>query len=229
MPVSWSPCADGKILIALCFQTGSERLIWGQGQPSSLRAVTTTIRGVKLTLAAAICWENFMPLLRHSLYSQNVNLYLAPTADARDTWSPLMRTIAGEGRCVVLSSNQCMRRENLPEWITDPKIEERKANGDVKDAPDYVSRGGSCIVSALGEVLAGPLWDDENGLMAVDIDFDDCLRGRLDIDVCGSYSRYVIIILLSFYNESHQKGSNDSCRNDAFKLTVEGLDLNPPP
>ncbi|KAF8849845.1 nitrilase/cyanide hydratase and apolipo protein n-acyltransferas-like protein [Acephala macrosclerotiorum] len=178
--------------------TGSERLIWGQGQPSSLRAVTTTIKGVKLTLASAICWENYMPLLRHSLYSQNVNLYLAPTADARDTWLPLMRTIACEGRCVVLSANQCMTKSNLPAWIT--AITERP------HADEFVCRGGSCIISPLGDVIAGPLWDDENGLLTVDVDFDDCLRGRLDLDVGGSYSR-----------------------NDSFKLTVEGLDLSPPP
>ncbi|KIM95219.1 hypothetical protein OIDMADRAFT_171380 [Oidiodendron maius Zn] len=182
--------------------TGTERLIWGQGQPSSLRAVTTTIRGIRLTLAAAICWENYMPLLRQSLYSQNVNLYLAPTADARDTWLPLMRTVACEGRCVVLSANQCMSRENLPSWIT---------GGDAGLAremvtEDFVSRGGSCIVSPLGQVLAGPLWEEEDGFLWADVDMEDCLRGRLDLDVGGHYSR-----------------------SDSFHLSVEGLDLSPPP
>lgn len=232
--------------------TGSERLIWGQGQPSSLRAITTTIKGVKLTLAAAICWENYMPLLRQSLYSQNVNLYLAPTADARDAWQSLMRTVACEGRCFVLSSNQCMKKSNIPRWITQNEVSvqhvgehtnghtrspishmrrksmivedgneivlpERRDNNATfqpdfetsqgKPNPeDFVCRGGSCIVSPVGEVISGPLWDDENGFLTVDVDFDDCLRGRLDLDVGGSYSR-----------------------NDSFKLTVEGLDLSPPP
>lgn len=302
-------------------QTGSERLVWAQGSPSTLKAVTTTIKGVKLTLAAAICWENYMPLLRYSLYSQNVNLYLAPTADARDTWLPLMRTIACESRAYVLSANQCVRRKHLPSWIQGsasgkaesssasngtPKLEHNsaaakaeetqqfkissldqgnipktpeptpadKAHGVVSPSPlhigstlsdldsqtaspvkqrkdrrrssnlmpmpdnhflalpgdsavdeseekhdtkpkaltdhgdELVCRGGSCIIGPTGEVLEGPLWDVEHGglLIARGVDFEDCERGRLDLDVTGSYSR-----------------------NDAFELKVAGLDLNPPP
>lgn len=229
-------CVFGTYVNGL--QTGSERLIWGQGQPSSLRAVTTTIKGVKLTLASAICWENYMPLLRQSLYSQNVNLYLAPTADARDTWVPLMRTVACEGRCFVLSSNQCMTKANIPSWITENEnngqlapaaaaSQEGKDEAETKkpQPEDFVSRGGSSIVSPLGDVISGPLWDDENGLLAVDVDFDDCLRGRLDLDVGGSYSRYV----LSSVFHSEVSLLLTVPRNDSFKLTVEGLDLNPPP
>ncbi|KAF2102986.1 carbon-nitrogen hydrolase [Rhizodiscina lignyota] len=174
--------------------TGSERLVWGQGSPKTLRAVTTEIRGIKLTLAAAICWENYMPLLRQALYQQNVNLYLAPTADGRDTWMPLMQTVAFESRAFVVSCNQVYTEEQLPEWI-----DRRKGDNSV------VSRGGSSIVSPFGKVLAGPSWEKDGDLLAVEADFEDCERGRLDLDVAGSYSR-----------------------NDSFTFAVEGLDLSPP-
>ncbi|KAL1296775.1 hypothetical protein AAFC00_000238 [Neodothiora populina] len=178
--------------------TGSERLVWAQGSPSTLKAVTTEIKGVRICLAAAICWENYMPLLRYSLYSQDVNLYLAPTADARDTWESLMKTVAQEGRCFVLSANMCVRRMNLPGWIG--------LQGNSSEDDSYACTGGSCIIGPLGQTLAGPMWEvEEGGLLVVNADFRDCLRGKMDLDAAGSYSR-----------------------NDAFRLTVEGLDLNPP-
>ncbi|KAL4807446.1 carbon-nitrogen hydrolase [Aspergillus unguis] len=186
--------------------TGSERLVWAQGSPSTLKAVTTEINGVQLTLAAAICWENYMPLLRQSLYSQNVNLYLAPTVDCRETWLPLMRTIAAEGRAVVLSACQAGRYKELPGWVTEASDKTKS------DPEEWASGGGSCIIGPLGEVLAAPIWnvndnsDAEASLQVVEVDFEDCLRGRLDLDLAGSYSR-----------------------NDSFSLKVDGLDLNPPP
>ncbi|KAK4213627.1 carbon-nitrogen hydrolase [Rhypophila decipiens] len=318
--------------------TGTERLVWAQGSPATLQAVSTTIRGVRINMAAAICWENYMPLLRQSLYSQNVNLYLAPTADGRDTWLSLLRTIGIEGRCFVVSSNMCVKHVDShapPPAVHAPVFEDDKhlarepsQGGDIhhqqpsrrrtscvteegfeialppsptqtrhhtgssrasttrskrrksvfdedgneivlccKDDDDedekedqdtapvspmttssntttttaarlaalakshvphpkpkplglkttngttaaaartkFVSRGGSCIVSPFGDVLAGPQWEDDKGILYVDVDFEDCIRGRLDFDAGGSYSR-----------------------NDSFKFSVQGLDLNPLP
>lgn len=229
-----------------------------------------------------------MPLLRYSIYSQGVNLWLAPTADPRDTWESLVKTIACEGRCFVLSANQATKRKDLPEWVTgqakeagrgreeltngasntttttngsgpgtgtgptarrrsmstrteenheiawrskDKAISEESAideagisskthdalasdetahatqSSSVVDSPEeYVSAGGSCIVSPMGKTLQGPVWNKQDELIYAEVDFDDCDRGHLDFDAVGHYSR-----------------------PDAFKLSVEGLDLLPPP
>ncbi|TGJ79139.1 hypothetical protein E0Z10_g9622 [Xylaria hypoxylon] len=229
--------------------SGTERLIWAQGSPATLQAVSTTIRGMRVNLAAAICWENYMPLLRQSLYAQNINLYFAPTADGRDAWLSLMRTIGNEGRCFVVSSNMCVREDKaqpkkdgfeiaLPSGGppshasvsplaghgagSAPKARRRSVfdedgneivlsspvgsptsklaapssssaiieeDGDEGKATKFLSRGGSSIVSPFGDVLAGPQWEDAEGIIYADVDLEDCVRGRLDLDAAGSYSR----------------------------------------
>lgn len=155
--------------------TGSERLIWGFGDGSTLK-VHRTRHG---NLGAAICWENYMPLLRYSLYRQDIQVWCAPTADARDSWTASMRHIAVEGRCYVLSANQYTTRSDYPDDY--PSV-----FGD--DASEVITRGGSCIVDPFGELLAGPHYGSETILLA-EIDLSNTVRGKFDLDVAGHYSR----------------------------------------
>ena len=90
--------------------TASERLVWGFGDGSTLPVFDTPLG----KLGAVICWENYMPLLRTAMYAKGIEIYCAPTADARDTWLATMRHIACEGRCFVLSANQFARRRDYP-------------------------------------------------------------------------------------------------------------------
>ena len=155
--------------------TASERLIWGQGDGSTMPVLDTAIGKI----GAAICWENYMPLYRTSLYAKGVQLYLAPTADSRDGWLASMRHIALEGRCFVLSCNQFARRGDYPPDYP----------GDVPTSPDaIVTRGGSCIVNPFGEIIAGPVYDEE-AILTADIDLGDTIRGKFDLDVVGHYAR----------------------------------------
>jgi nitrilase len=156
--------------------TGTERLIWGEGDGSTLTVYSTPAGRI----GGLICWENYMPLARMALYSQGLQLYLAPTADARDTWQATLRHIALEGRCFVLSSNQYVTTEMYPQNL--PLRDELLA------LPETACRGGSAIVSPLGEVLAGPVYDREEILYAT-LDLDEIPRGKFDLDVAGHYAR----------------------------------------
>ncbi|OFW02842.1 MAG: nitrilase [Acidobacteria bacterium RIFCSPLOWO2_02_FULL_68_18] len=155
--------------------TGSERLVWGFGDGSTMPVFDTDIGRI----GAVICWENYMPLLRAAMYGKGVEIYCAPTADGRDTWLPTMQHIALEGRCFVLSANQFARRRDYP-------ADYQTAFGD--DPDTVLSRGGSCIVDPLGRVLAGPDFTGE-AILTADIDLAEIARARLDFDVVGHYAR----------------------------------------
>lgn len=228
--------------------TGLERLVWAAAGPATLRGVSTVIRGVRVNMGAAICWENYMPMLRQSLYAQNINLYLAPTADGREGWASLIRTIGIEGRCFVVSSNMCVKEqtsngsavvdgeetanggipiasrsrrksvfdENGNEIVLCCDGQEKKKTKTVDENGNEIvlccdgegqkktksstnsqpvsssvktTRGGSLIANPLGDIIAGPQWDDDEGMIYADVDFDDCVRGKLDLDVGGHYAR----------------------------------------
>jgi nitrilase len=154
--------------------TAVERLIWGQGDGSTLPVVETAVGRV----GAVICWENYMPQLRLAMYAQGIELYCAPTVDDREAWPGTMRHIALEGRCFVLSACQFARRSDYPD---DYPVE--------ADGPEAVLiGGGSMIVDPLGQVLAGPARDGEAVLVA-DLDLAAIDRAVLDLDVVGHYAR----------------------------------------
>ncbi|MDO6415350.1 carbon-nitrogen hydrolase family protein [Sphingomonas sp. BIUV-7] len=153
--------------------TGTERLIWSQGDGSTMPVVQSAAG----KLGTAICWENHMPLFRTAMYAKGVEIWCAPTVDERDIWRSSMRHIAHEGRCFVISCCQVQ-----------PSPAELGRDVEHWDAGRPLIGGGSMIVGPLGDVLAGPL-ERETGLLAAEIDTEDLIRARYDLDVTGHYSR----------------------------------------
>src|SRR5579872_2386688 len=167
--------ADGQLLgkHRKVMPTAMERLIWGFGDGSTLGVFETAIGKI----GAVICWENYMPLLRTTMYSKGVQLYCAPTVDDRETWAPSMQHIAFEGRCFVLSAVQYLRRSDYPQDIAIPE-----------NAADPIIRGGSVIVNPQGKILAGPNREGEC-ILTADIDLREIVEGKYDLDVVGHYAR----------------------------------------
>ncbi len=155
--------------------TAMERLVWGFGDGSTLTVVDSDIGRI----GTVICWENYMPMLRMAMYSQNVQIYCAPTADDRDTWLPTMQTVALEGRCFVLSTCQYLTRADCPK-------EYAAVHGD--DPNTVLMRGGSCIIAPLGQVLVAPNFEGEC-IQTADLDLGEISRGKYDFDVTGHYAR----------------------------------------
>ncbi|MDP9085476.1 MAG: carbon-nitrogen hydrolase family protein [Pseudomonadota bacterium] len=153
--------------------TGTERLIWSQGDGSTMPVVESAAG----KLGAAICWENHMPLFRTAMYAKGVEIWCAPTVDERDIWRSSMRHIAHEGRCFVISCCQVQ-----------PSPAELGISVEHWDADRPLISGGSMIVGPLGDVLAGPM-ERETGLLTAEIDTTELIRARYDLDVVGHYAR----------------------------------------
>lgn len=158
--------------------TAAERLVWGEGDGSTLPVFPTPFG----RLGGLICWENYMPLARTALYAKGIEIYLAPTADARDLWQSTLQHIALEGRCFVLAANQYVTKSMYPRDLGP------EALADLEVAPEEMCRGGSAILSPLGEYLAPPLYGRE-GILYADLDPEALAGARFDFDAVGHYAR----------------------------------------
>lgn len=155
--------------------TAAERILWGEGDGSDLQVLDTPLGKI----GGLICWENYMPLARTTLYQQGIEIYLAPTADCRATWQASTEHIACEGRCFVLGCNQYLTKAHYPKDLQVLIAD---------DHPSLPSSGGSCIVSPLGKRLAGPLYDKE-GILTAEIDHREIIKAKMDFDPIGHYAR----------------------------------------
>jgi nitrilase len=155
--------------------TNHERLIWGQGDGSGLRALPTELGRI----GGLICWENYMPLARFALYESGVEIYIASTADDGDDWQHTLIHIARESRSFVVAPSHFQRASAYPE---DFPLRDLIADVDV------IGRGGSAVLGPDGAYLAGPLYGEE-GILFADLDPSRLWEERQRFDPAGHYHR----------------------------------------
>lgn len=157
--------------------TYTERMIWGQGDGSSLRVVATDLGRI----GGLICWEHWMPLARHVLHQSGEDIHIAAWPQVKEMNLIASRHYAFEGRCFVVACGAVMRANELP-----PELEPIES---LKQSPDaFVLNGGSAIIAPDGSLLAGPVFDEE-AILTADLDLSRIVEESLALDVAGHYSR----------------------------------------
>jgi nitrilase len=163
--------------------TAGERLVHAQGDGSTLTSYDTPIG----RLAGLICWENYMPLARQALYEGGVHIYVAPTWDRGEPWLSTLRHIAKEGRVYVIGCCSAMRVDDLPDRLSFKSAVSASADG-------WINPGDSVIVDPDGKVLAGPLHERQDILLA-EVDPQRIVGPRWQLDVAGHYARLDVLAL----------------------------------
>ncbi len=157
--------------------TGGERLVWAQGDGSTLAVYDTALGKV----GGLICWENYMPLARSALYAWGVQVYIAATWDQGEVWLSSMRHIAKEGGMYVISVCMPLRKSDIPDDL-DFKQTYPPESG------LWINPGDSAIIDTTGKVLAGPLHEAE-GFVCAELDLNRVRGAKFLLDVAGHYSR----------------------------------------
>ena len=173
--LTYSPAGELALHHRKLVPTNHERLVWGQGDGRGLRALETPLGRI----GGLICWENYMPLARFSLYESGVEIYIASTADDGDAWQATLRHIALESRSFVIAPCHFQRAGSYPDDFPLRALLEGR---------DVLGRGGSAILAPDGSYLAGPLYDEE-GILYAELDPDVLLQARQRFDPAGHYHR----------------------------------------
>ncbi|HZM69428.1 MAG TPA: carbon-nitrogen hydrolase family protein [Candidatus Cryosericum sp.] len=157
--------------------THAERLVWGPGDGAGLEAVP--VLGARI--GSLICWEHWMPLARQAMHESGEQIHVAVWPTVREMYQIASRHYAFEGRCFVLAVGQIIHASDLPRELEPPE--------ELRGRPEsLIVSGGSCIIGPDGALIAGPVFDREEILIA-DLDLSRIDEESLVLDVTGHYQR----------------------------------------
>jgi nitrilase len=156
--------------------TGGERLIWAQGDGTTLNVFNTSVGKV----GGLICWENYMPLARQAMYNWGAQILTAPTWDKSEKWLQSLQHIAREGKLFVIGSCMAIRMKDIPDRYEFKKL--------YPEGREWINTGNSCIIDPNGEFIAGPVEMKEEILYAK-IDLNEIIKAKRMFDAAGHYSR----------------------------------------
>jgi nitrilase len=157
--------------------TYTERMVWGPGDASGLRAVDTPAGRI----GGLICWEHWMPLSRQAMHDSGEDIHVAAWPTAHELLQVASRHYAFEGRCFVLAAGSLLRAKDLP-----PELEPHPDR--VKSPEQFVLRGGSAIIGPDGHYIAGPVYDEPT-ILAAELSLDKVREESMSLDVAGHYGR----------------------------------------
>ncbi|KAK8068945.1 hypothetical protein PG994_005561 [Apiospora phragmitis] len=181
--------ADGELRAARSKikATHMERTVFGDASAECLAGVAETSVG---RVGALACWEHCQPLLKYHMYSQREQIHVAAwppvyTHQGPELWSMSREGVENMSRMYAVESQSFVLHTAT---ILGPAgIERMKTQNSMMMA----TPGGGCsaVFGPDGRKLTTDIPAGEEGIVYADLDFDEIIKAKSFLDLCGHYSR----------------------------------------